>query len=170
MTTGNKQTSTIMAKKKNRRSVIVRRTKYQELWKGLYVNCCDFFYAEDFVGRISIMLNFTPLRSPDIFYNHAWRSQKGKILRWNKHASHQADPVSAHCLQTNEKPRDEMRIHLCCSTTHGRAKLVPRLIPQFHQIFSSSASSKTKTNKKFSRVFVRTWKELKLSLSTTKAN
>ena len=32
-----------------------------------YLNCCDFFYAEDFVGRIGIMLNITPLRSPDIF-------------------------------------------------------------------------------------------------------
>ena len=65
-------------------TVIVQRTKYQELWKGLYVNCCDFFYVEDFVGRIGIMLNITPLRSPDIFYNHASISQKGKILRWNR--------------------------------------------------------------------------------------
>ena len=122
-------------------TVIVRRTKYQELWKGLYVNCCDFFYAEDFVGRIGFMLNFTPLRSRDTFYNHASRSQKGKILRWNKHAGQQADPVSVHCLQTNEKPRDKMRSHLGCSTTHGRAKFVPHWIPQFHQIFTSSASS-----------------------------
>ena len=54
----------------NRRVQFWRRTpsqcylskdKYQELWKGLYVhvNCCDFFYAEDFIGRIGIMLNFT---------------------------------------------------------------------------------------------------------------
>ena len=71
------------------------------------------------------MLNFTPLRSPDIFYNHASRSQKGKTLRWNKQAGQQADPVSVHCLQTNKKLRDKMRIHLGCGTTHGRAKLVP---------------------------------------------
>ena len=51
---------------------------FQELWKGLYVNCCNFFYAEDFVGRIGIKLNFTPLRSPDIFYNHASRSQNSQ--------------------------------------------------------------------------------------------
>ena len=107
------------------------------------------FNAEDFVGRIGIMLNITPLRSPDIFYNHASRSQKGKILRWNKHAGHQADPVSVHCLQTTEQPRDKMRIHLGCSTTHGPVKLVPHWIPQFHQIVTSSASSKTKTGEKF---------------------
>ena len=93
--------------------------------KGLYVNCCDFFNTEDFVGRIGIMLNFTALQSPDIFYNHASRSQKGKILRWNKHEGHQADPLCVHCLQTTVKPRDKMHIHLGCSTTHGRAKFVP---------------------------------------------
>ena len=49
-----------------------------------------------------------------------------------------------------------MRIHLDCSTTHGRAKLGPHWIPQFHQIFTSSASSNTKTGKKFSCVLVRT--------------
>ena len=51
--------------------------------------------------------------------------RKGKILRWNKHAGQQADPVSVHCPQTNEKPRDKMRIHLGCSMTDGRPKLVP---------------------------------------------
>ena len=127
--------------------------------------------TEDFVGRIGIMLNITPLRSPDIFYNHASRSQKGKILRWNKHAGHQADPVSVHCLQTTEKPRDKMRIHLGCSTTHGPAKLVPHWIPQFHHIFTSSASSKTKMDKNFFFAFSSRHKEeLKLSLPTTKAN
>ena len=174
MTTWNKQTSPILQFwRKNpwqcSDTVIVRRTKYQELWKGLYVNCCDFFYAEDFVGRIGIMLNFTPLRSPDIFYNYASRSQKGKILRWNRHAGQQADPVSVHCLQTNEKPKDKMRIHLGCSTTHGRAKLVPYWILQFHQIFTSSASLKTKTDKKFSCVFVRTWTRAKAKLVNNKS-
>ena len=107
--------------------VIVRRTKYQALKRFVctFVNCRNFFCAEDFVGRIGIMLNLIPLRSPDIFYDHASRSQKGKILRWNKHAGKQADPASVHRLQTNEKPRDKIHIHLGCSTTHGRAKLVP---------------------------------------------
>ena len=136
----------------------------------MYVNCCDFFYAEDFVRRIGIMLNITPLRSPDIFYNRASRSQKGKILRWNKHAGQQADPVSVHCLQTTEKPRDKMRIHLGCSTTHGRVKLVPHWIPQFHQIFTSSASSKTKTDKKFFCVFVWTWRRAKAKLANNKSS
>ena len=154
---------------KIRRSVIVRRTTYQELWKCLYVNCCNFFYAEDFVGRNGNMLNFTPLWSPDIFNNHASISQKGKILRWSKHVGQQADLVSVHCLQTNEKPRDKIRIHLGCSTTHDRAKLVPHWIPQSHQTFSSSASSKTKTDKKFSWVFVRTWKKAKAKLVNNKS-
>ena len=95
MTTWNKQRSTILVQK-DHRSAITRRTKYQELWKGLYVNCCDFFFAGDFVGRIGIMLlNFTPLRSPDIFYNHVSRSQKGEILRWNRHAGQQAEFASS---------------------------------------------------------------------------
>ena len=150
-------------------TVIVRRTKYQEIWKGLFVNCCNFFNAEYFVGRIGIMLNFTPLRSPDNFYKHTSRSQKGKILRWNKHAGQQADPVSVHCVQINEKLRDKMRIHLGCSTSHGRAKLVPHWIPQFHQTFSSSASSKTKTDRKFSCVFVRTWRRAKAKVVNNKS-
>ena len=154
MTTWNKQTSTILAQK----SAAVlwhccrSNDKIPRTLKRFVCKLCDFFNAEDFVGRIGIMLNITPLRSPDIFYNHASRSQKGKILRWNKHAGHQTDPVSVHCLQTTEKPRDKMRIHLGCSTTHGPAKLVPHWIPQFHQIFTSSASSKTKTDEK---VFLR---------------
>ena len=52
-----------------------------------FVCCCNFFYAEDFVIRIGIMLlNFTPLQSPYLFYNCASRRQKGKISRWNKYA------------------------------------------------------------------------------------
>ena len=172
MTTWNKQTSTILAQTPSQYydTVIVRRTKYQEFWKDFSVNCCDFFYAEDFVGRImGIMLNITPLWSPDIFYNCASRSQTGKILRWNKHAGRQADPVSVHCLQTTEKSRDKMRIHLGCSTTHARAKLVPHWIPQFHQIFTSSASTKTKTDKKFFCIFVRTCRRAKARLANNKS-
>ena len=63
------------------------KDKIPELWKSLY--------REDFTGRICItLLNFTPLQPPDVFYNHASRSQKGKILRWNKHAGQQADLAS----------------------------------------------------------------------------
>ena len=170
ITTWNKQTSTILAQKSA--AVLSHcyrsKDKIPRTLKRLYVNCCDFFYAEDFVGRIGIMLNITPLPSPDIFYNRASRSQRGKILWWNKHAGHQADPVSVHCLQTNETPRDKMRIRFGCSTTHGRAKLVPHWIPQFHQTFSSSAS-KTKTEKKFSCVFVRTRRRAKAKLVNNKS-
>ena len=78
MTTWNKQTSTILAQK----SVVVLsfEGKIPRALKRfvIYVNCCDFFYAEDFVGRIGIMLNFTPLRSPDIFITMPQEARKGK--------------------------------------------------------------------------------------------
>ena len=59
-----------------------------------------------------------------------------------------------------------MTIHLGCITTHGRAKPIPH---QFHQIFTSSASSKTKTDKKFFCVFVRTWRKAKAKLANNKS-
>ena len=50
-------------------TLIVRRTKYQELWKlGLYVTCCDFFNAEDFVGRIGIICSTLHLFDLQIFF------------------------------------------------------------------------------------------------------
>ena len=83
----------------------------------------------------------------------------------------QASVLSVRCLQTNErKPRNKIRIHLDCSTTHGRGKLVPHWIPQFRQIFTPSASSKTKTDKKFSCVSVRTWRRTKAKLVNWQQN
>ena len=94
MTTWNKQMSSILTQKPVAVLSFELRQNTRAL-KSMYVNCCDFFYAEDFVSRIDIMLlNFTPLQSPDIFYNHASRSRKGKILRWNKQAGQQADLAS----------------------------------------------------------------------------
>lgn len=37
----------------------------------------------------------------------------------------QASVLSVHCLQTNEKLRDKMGIHLGCGANHGCAKLFP---------------------------------------------
>ena len=83
-------------------------------------------------GQSSIMFNFTPLRSAPCLkkpemenLDHASRSQNRTILRCNKHADQQVDPVAVYCLQTNGKPRNKMRIHLGCSMTHGRAKHFP---------------------------------------------
>ena len=76
--------------------------------------------------------------------------------------------VFTACKQM-KKPRDKMRIHLCCSTTHGRAKLVPHWISRFDQIFTSPASSKTKTDNKFSCVFVWTWRLTKAKLVNNKS-
>ena len=174
MTTWNKQTSTILAQKSAAvyDTVIVRRTKYQELWKGLYVFTAAISFAQKILSAELVLcstLHLFDLHNLFNLYNHAARSQKGKILRWNKHACRQADPVSVHCLQTNEKPKDKMCIRLGYSTTHGRAKLVPHWIPQFHQIFTSSASWKTKTDKKFFSVFVRTWRRAKAKLANNKS-
>ena len=70
-------------------------------WKGLYVNCRDFFYAEDFVGRIVIMLlNFKPLRSADIYKTMPRDSKKRKSRGGTrKRASKQTLQVEP---QTNE--------------------------------------------------------------------
>ena len=158
MTTWNKQTSAILAQKsaavlwhcyrsKDKIPRTLKRFVRKLLRFLLRRRFCrqNWYYAQHYTSSISRYFH----------HNRASRSQKGKILRWNKHAGQQADPVSVHRLQTNEKLRDKMHIHLDCSTTHGRAKLVPQWIPQFHQIFTSSASSKTKTDKKFSYIFVR---------------
>ena len=171
MTTWSKQTSTILAQKsaavlwhcycsKDKITRTLKRFICKLLRFLLRSRFCqqNWYYAHHYTSSIS-----------RYYYNRDSRGQKGKILRWNKHAGHQADPVSVHCLQTTEKPRDKMRIHLGCSTTHGRAKLVPHWIPQFHQTFSSSASSKTKTDRKFSCVFVRTWGRAKAKLVNNKS-
>ena len=171
MTTWNEQTSTILAQKSAavlwhcyRSKDKIPRTLIRFVCKLLRFLLCRRFCRQNWYYD-----NTTPLRSPDIFYNRASRSQKGKILRWNKHAGHQADPMSVHCLQTTEKPRDKIGIHLGCSTTHARAKLVPHWIPQFHQISTSSASSKTKTDKNLFCIFVRTWGRAKAKLANNKS-
>ena len=156
MATWNKKTyRRLQFWRKNLTQCYRSKDKIPQLWKSLYVNCCDFFYTDDFVGRIGIMLlNFTPLRSPDIFYlTMPQEARKGKSwcgtsMRASKRTL-QASVLSVHCLQTNEKPRDKMRIHLGRSMTHGRVKLVPHWIPQFYQNFTSSASSKWKWTRNF---------------------
>ena len=108
MATWNKKTyRRLQFWRKNLTQCYRSKDKIPQLWKSLYVNCCDFFYTDDFVGRIGVMLlNFTTLRSPDVFYNHASRSQKGKISRMRaSKGSFQATVLSVHCLQTNEKQR-----------------------------------------------------------------
>ena len=54
-----------------RSEIVWEATNYQGLYTGLYLNCRDFFYLEDFGGSIGIMLlEFRPLRSSDSFWNH----------------------------------------------------------------------------------------------------
>ena len=99
----------------------------------------DVAYARDTESRckIGIMLfNFTPIRSPHIFITMPQVARKGKSRGWtSKRASKRtlhASALSAHCVETNEKPRNKMRIHFGCSTTHGHTKLGPHWIPRFH--------------------------------------
>ena len=171
----NEQTSTILAQKsvallrhcfrsKDKIPRALKRFVYKLLRFLLRRRFCrqNWCYAQLYTSSISRYFLTTMPQEARI-------RRKGKILRWNKHAGQQADPVSVHCPQTNEKSRDKMRIRLGCSTTHGRPKLVPHWIPQFHQIFTSSASSKTKTDKKFSCVFVRTSRRTKAKLVSNKS-
>ena len=130
MTTWNKQTSTILAQKsvavlwhcyrsKDKIPRTLKRFVCKLLRFLLRRSFCrqNWYYAQHYTSSISRYFH----------YNRASRSQKGKILRWNKHAGHQAEPVRlwvfTACKQL-EKPREKMRIHLGCSTTHARAKLV----------------------------------------------
>ena len=155
MTTWNKQTSTILTQK----SAAVLWHCYRSTLKRFLCKLLQFLLRRRFVSRIGIMLNITPLRSLDIFYNRASRSQKGKILSGTSmQATKRTLWVFTACKQL--KPRDKMCIHLGCSMTHGRAKLIPHWIPHFHQIFTPLASSKTKMDK---NVFLRFGPDMKKS-------
>jgi len=51
-----------------RSKIVLETTNHQELYTGLYLNCRDLFYLEDFVEGFGIMLlKCRLLRSPDIF-------------------------------------------------------------------------------------------------------
>ena len=151
------------------------KKKIPELSKSLYINCCDFFYTKDFVGRIVLCCSTLHLFDLQIFLITMPQEAKkgtcqGGTSIWASKRTLQANVLSVHCLQTNEKPRDKMGIHLGCSTAHGHTKLIPHWNPQFHQIFNSSVSSKTKTDKEFSCLFTFHLDIEKNSLSTTTAN
>ena len=159
------------------------KDKIPELWKGLYVNCCDFFYAEDFVGRIGIRRIMPPYYvaqlysssiSSEIFFfiTMPQEARKGKSRGGTlKPASGPCKPVFwvfTACKQMKNRGIKCVFILVVVRPT-GRAKLVPYWIPQFHQIFTSSASSKTKTDKEFSCVFFRTWRWTKAKLISNKS-
>ena len=107
------------------------KDKIPELSKGVYVNCCDFFCAEDFVGQnwCYVAQLYTSSIS-EIFLitmpqEARKRKSRGGTSMWASKWTLQASVPIVHCLQTNEKLRDKMHIHLGCSiTTHSRAKLV----------------------------------------------
>ena len=53
-------------------------TMYVELYTGLYLNCCDFFYLlEYFISGIGMLLEFRLLFSPDIFLKAKKRKSRG---------------------------------------------------------------------------------------------
>ena len=63
-----------------RSEIVQEATNYQELYTGLYLNCCDFFYLEDFVGSIGIMLlKVRLLHFPDSFETMPREAKRGNL-------------------------------------------------------------------------------------------
>ena len=175
MTTWNKQTYMFNSGTKIRRIVNVRRTKYQELWR-IVCKLLRFLLRRRFCRQnwYYMMLNFTPLPFPEMFYNHTSRSQKLKEKSWGgtrmraSKRTLQASVLSVNCLQTNEKPRHKMHNHL----------VVVRLTvaqSSFHAEFLSSirfSPLRLLRRQKptiFSSVFVCTWRRAKAKLVNNKS-
>jgi len=63
-----------------RSEIVQEATNYQELYTGLYLNCCDFFFLEDFVGSIGIMLlKVRLLHFPDSFETMPREAKRGNL-------------------------------------------------------------------------------------------
>ena len=180
MTTWNKQTSTIL----ERKPVAGKSSEKRQTAK---FNCHDFFYLEDFIGSIGIMLlKFRLLHFPDIFWNHGSWSRKEEILRSILSTSTSAldslvVEVSESCLFSSNFVRLALASSaglvslssfnhsslLQCYPWSLRAKDLARgWTCGFYQIFASSTSSKTKMGKKF--LAFSSWH--KENLTRTKAN
>ena len=122
---------------------------------------------------------YTSLISRYYFYNHASRSQEGKILRWKKHVGQQAHPASqcSECsLPANKWKTEGQNAH-----SSWLYKVVQPTVAQtsFHAEFLSSIRfsplrllRRWKRNRNFLAFSLGHEDELKLhvSLSTTKAN
>jgi len=132
-----------------------------------------------------LLLKFRLLRFPDIFWNHAPWSQKEEISRSTSSTSIFAlDSLVVEVLESRPFSSNYMQLALVvvcpsaslaglvssstfnhfswlqCDPRSLRAKdLVQRWTCGFHQIFASSAFSKTKMGKKFSCIFVQTWRK-----------
>jgi len=156
MTTSNKQTSTIL----ERKPVAGKSSEKRQTAK---FNCHDFFFLEDFIGSIGIMLlKFRLLHFPDIFWNHGSWSRKEEILRSTSSTPTSAlDSLVVEVLESHPFSSNYVRLALvvvCPSTSLAlRARdLVRRRTCGFHQIFTSSASSRTKMGQTFSCIFIQT--------------
>jgi len=154
-----------------RSEIVWEATNYQGLYTGLYLNCRDFFYLEDFFGGIGIvLLKFRLLRSPDIFWNRAsWISRSTSALDSLVVEISESRPFSsvfvgrslavacpsaplAGLLSSSSFNHSSW---LQCDRGSLRAKdLGRRWTCGFQEIFASSTSSKTKMGKKVSCVFV----------------
>ena len=133
------------------------------LYTGLYLNCHELFYLEDFIGGIGTVLSCSSLTFvvlQTIFWNHASWSQKGKsrslhlcftLSLWK--LQNQICSDSSNCVNST-----------CCSLSFrfiGRTSVLEYLQPfflvtmrpmvcvgcwtcGFYQIFASLVSLKTK--------------------------
>jgi len=171
MTSWNKQTSYNSGAETRRNEIVREATNYEKLYTGLYLNCRDFFYLEDFFGGIGIvLLKFRLLRSPDIFWNRAsWISRSTSALDSLVVEISESRPFSsvfvgrslavacpsaplAGLLSSSSFNHSSW---LQCDRGSLRAKdLGRRWTCGFQEIFASSTSSKTKMDKKVSCVFV----------------
>ena len=174
MTTWNKQTSTILAQKSAAVLWHCYRSK-DKIPRTLKTFVCkllrfllrrrfcrqNWYYAQHYTSSISRYFH----------YSRASRSQKGKILRWNKHAGQQADPV-------------RLWVFTACKQLKNRGTkcafilvVVRPMVVQssFHTEFLSSIRfsplrllQRRKRTKSFC-VFVRTWRRAKAKLANSKS-
>ena len=173
MTTWNKQTSAILARKPvaGKSSGKLQTTK---------LNCPDSFYLKGLVGSIGIMLlKFRLLRLPEIFlkpcpvkpkrgnlevyiYICAWLSRCesfgiASVLQQLRATSTCLFYPLASLARLVSSSSFNHSSWLQCDPRSVRVKdLIRCSTCGFHQIFAFSASSKTKIGKKFSCVFVPT--------------
>ena len=172
MTTWNKQTSTVLARKPV-------AEKSSEKLQTTKLNCRNSFCLKSIVSGIGIMLKFRLLRFPDIFWNHASWSQEEEILRSTSSTSTSSstsalDSLVVEVSESRLFSSNCVRLALvvfCPLASLARLVLVSssslnhsswlQCYPRcwtcgFHQIFASSVwvSSKTKIGKKVSCVLV----------------
>ena len=174
ITTWNKQTSTILAQK----SVAVlwhcyrSKDKIPRALKRFVCKLLRFLLSRRFCRQnwyyAQLLIHLFDLQI--FFITVPQEARKGKCWGGTSMRASKRISSSVDCLQTNEKPRDKMRIHLGC--------IRPTVVQSsFHTEFLSSIRfsllrllRRRKRTRNFLAFSSGHEEELKLNLSTTKAN